>query len=163
LGLGQPNEINEDVMKKMAKETGGDYYYAGSQKKLIELFETLSIELHDDGIDEESLRKLAGKTGGKYLHVEGAGKLSVAFLELADEVQNTYKVTYSWPESSAQFRDDGRARRVDVKVVRGGRVISKTSQGADYVVRRLAAPQMNYAVYLVFLGGLGLLVAIPAV
>ena len=49
-----------------------------------------------------------------------------------------------------------------MKIVRDGRVISKTSQGVDIVTRRLAAPQMNYAVYLAFLGGLGLLVVIPA-
>ena len=31
------------------------------------------------------------------------------------------------------------------------------------MTRRLAVPQMNYGVYLVFLAGLGLLVAVPAV
>jgi VWFA-related protein len=163
LGLGKKDEINEEVMTTMAKQTGGDYYHAGTQKKLLELFENLSIELHDDGIDEASLKKLAAQTGGKYVHIEDVDKLKDFYITLAEEFQNTYRVTYSWPESASQFRDDGTARRVEVKVVRGGRVISKTTQGADYVVRRLAVPQMNYAVYLVFLGGLGLLVAIPAV
>jgi VWFA-related protein len=163
LGLGRPNEINEPVMRSMAKETGGDYYHAGSQKKLLEVFENLSIELHDDGIDEASLKKLAGETGGKYLHVENTSELSFFYEKLADEFQQTYKVTYAWPESARQFRDDGTARGIEVKIVRGGRVISKASKGADYVVRRLAVPQMNYAVYLVFLGVLALLLAFPAV
>ena len=67
------------------------------------------------------------------------------------------------PESARQYRDDGTARAIDVKVVRGGRVISKAARGGDYFVRRLAVPQMNYAVYLVFLGLLALLLAFPAV
>ena len=37
------------------------------------------------------------------------------------------------------------ARGIEVKIVRGGKVISKTAKTADYVVRRLAVPQMNYA------------------
>jgi VWFA-related protein len=163
LGLGRTNEINEPLMRRMAKETGGDYYHAGSQKKLLEVFESLSIELHDDGIDEESLRKLAAETGGKYLHVENTDQLSFFYEQLADEFQQTYKVTYAWPESARQYRDDGTARKINVKIVRGGVVISTEVKGVDYVVRRLAVPQMNYAVYLVFLGGLGLLLAFPAV
>jgi VWFA-related protein len=163
LGLGQKDQINEEVMQKMAKETGGDYYHAGSEKRLLEVFENLSIQLHDDGIDEESLKKLAQETDGKYLHVEDVSKLSFLYQQLADEFQKTYRVTYAWPESARQFRDDGTARRIVVKVVRGGVVLSTDKGGGvDYVTRRLAVPQMNYAVYLMFLLCLGVLVAAPA-
>ncbi len=66
LGLGQANEINETVMKRMAAETGGKYFHAGSEQRLFEIFEKLSIDLHDDGINEKELRELADKTGGKF-------------------------------------------------------------------------------------------------
>ena len=39
---------------------------AENEQALVQLFEDLSIELHDDGIDEISLGTLAAQTGGKY-------------------------------------------------------------------------------------------------
>ena len=53
LGLGRRQEINEKVMIRMAEETKGKYYHAGSEAALIKLFEQLSIDLHDDGIAED--------------------------------------------------------------------------------------------------------------
>src|SRR5262245_21177542 len=66
LRLGEKGQINEPVMQKMARQTGGEYYHAGTQVKLLELFENLSIQLHDDGVDEKALGELASKTGGRY-------------------------------------------------------------------------------------------------
>ena len=117
LGLGRPGEINEPVMRKMAKETGGDYYHAGNQAKLLEVFENLSIELHDDGIDEKTLQELAERTGGKYTHVSELSQLELFYQQLADELQSTYKVTFD----SRRPSHDGTARGIDVTVVRGGR------------------------------------------
>jgi VWFA-related protein len=159
LGLGRPGEIDEPVMKKMAKETGGNYYHAGSQDKLLELFENLSIELHDDGIDEKSLRALADQTGGKYIHVSEISKLTFFYEQLADELQQTYRVTFE----SRRASHDGTARGIDVKIVRDKQVISVAEKGVDYVVRGVVVPEMSYGVYLVFLGGLGLLLLFPAV
>ena len=55
LGLGRAEEINEPVMRKMADQTGGEYFHAKNQQELYELFEKLSIDLHDDGVDEKAL------------------------------------------------------------------------------------------------------------
>jgi VWFA-related protein len=157
LGLGRPDEINEDAMKKMASKTGGEYYHAGSQQKLLEVFEHLSIQLHDDGIDEAALGELAAKTGGKYTHVSKAAELQVFYERLADELQSTYKVTFE----SRRPSHDGTARGIDVKVLRKGKVVS-TGGAADVVARGVAVPQMSYGVYLFFLAALAALLAAPA-
>jgi VWFA-related protein len=157
LGLGRKDEVNEPVMQKMARATGGEYYHAGNEKKLLELFENLSIELHDDGIDENALRELAEKTGGKYRHVSKVSELTFIFEQLAEELQTTYKVTFESRRSS----HDGTARGIDVKVVRQGKVISTVGR-ADDVARGVVVPQMSYAVYLALLGCLAGLLAFPA-
>jgi VWFA-related protein len=160
LGLGQPGEIDEPVMRKMATETGGTYYHAGSQNKLLELFENLSIELHDDGIDEKSLRALADQTGGKYIHVSEISKLTFFYEQLADELQQTYRVTYE----SRRASHDGTASGIDVKIVNAsGQVLGVAEKGVDFVRRGVVVPEMSYGVYLVFLAGLGLLLLFPAV
>jgi VWFA-related protein len=157
LGLGQKHEIAEDVMRRMAKETKGEYYHIGNEKKLVEVFENLSIELHDDGIDEASLKELARKTGGKYTHVSKASELRFIYEQLADELQSTYTVTYP----SLRQRDDGTARGIDVKVMRAGKLISTVGK-VDDVVRGVVVPQMSAAVYLAFLAVLAGLLAAPA-
>ena len=93
-------------MQRMARETGGEYYHAGSQQKLLELFENLSIQLHDDGIDETALRALADETGGRYTHVSQVSELQFIYEKLANELQSTYRVTFPSRRSS----DDGTAR-----------------------------------------------------
>jgi VWFA-related protein len=150
LGLGRREEIAEDVMKTMARETGGEYYHAGSQKKLLELFESLSIELHDDGIDETSLRELAEETGGRYTHVSKISELQFIYEKLANELQSTYRVTF--PSRRSTY--DGTARGIDVKV-RGA--VGKV----DDVVRGIVVPQPDALVYLAFLSGLVVLLAFP--
>src|SRR5581483_9758569 len=94
LGLGRKREINEKVMRDIAEATGGKYFHAENEQKLFDIFERLSIDLHDDGIDEASLRKIAAETGGKYFPAEDAGQLSLIFGELANELQTTYTVRF---------------------------------------------------------------------
>jgi VWFA-related protein len=156
LGLGPREEINEEVMRRMADETGGKYFHAGSERKLIEVFENLSIDLHDDGIDEESLTRLARETGGKYTHVKDLSQLSLLYERLAEELQSTYKVTFV----SRRASFDGTARGIDVRVVRDGRTVSTIGR-ADDIARGIVVPQMSYSVYLVFLAVLMGLLAIP--
>ncbi len=160
LGLGRKHEINEEVMTRMARETGGAYYHAGNQKRLIELFEKLSIEIHDDGIDETSLRELAEKTGGKYVPVRDASKLKLEFGRLSEELQSTYTVTFP----SRRQTHDGTARGIDITVVRGGVRVSDVGQ-VDYNVRGVVVPaeiDRDYKVYLVLLVLLGGLLLFPA-
>jgi VWFA-related protein len=157
LGLGRAEEVNEAVMQKMASRTGGKYRHAGNQQELINLFEELSIDLHDDGIDEASLRQLADQTGGHYYHVKDVSKLGAAFSQLSTDLQSTYTAT--WP--SRRPSHDGTARGIDISVVRGGVRVSSGGQ-ADYNVRGVVVPEMDYRVYLVLLALLAGLLAAPA-
>src|SRR5439155_27271748 len=157
LGFGRRREINEGVMRRMARETGGEYYHAEDQQKLLDIFENLSIQLHDDGIDEESLRRLAKETGGEYRRARDASELHILYQRLAEELQSTYTVTYLSRRSS----HDGTARGIDIGVVRGGVRIS-TGGRTDYNVHGVVVPDMDYRVYLVLLVVLGGLLLFPA-
>jgi VWFA-related protein len=156
LGLGRTEEINEPVMKKMAKATGGEYFHAENQQKLYDIFEKLSIDLHDDGIDEQALQTLAKETGGKYYSGRDVSKLSLICEELSEDLESTYTAT--WP---SRHPDDGTARRITIEVVRGGKVLSEGGEGG-YTVHGVIVPEMDHRVYLVLLAGLGLLLAAPA-
>lgn len=145
LGLGRPEEINVPVMKRMAKETGGLYDYAADQKQLFEVFEKLSIALHDDGIDEDSLKRLAAETGGRYYPAKQVKDLELAFSSLATELQSTFTVLYK-----SDRANDGTARQPDVQVWRNGQALSGLSAGA-YNVRGVVVPEMDYRIYLVLL------------
>jgi VWFA-related protein len=157
LGLGRPEEINEAVMKRMAEETGGEYYYAGSQKRLLELFEQLSIRLHDDGIDEAALRELAEKTGGKYFHARDVSKLPDFFVTIAEELESTYTITFP----SRRPTHDGTARGIDVSIVRGGKRVSNVGS-TDYNVRGVVVAEMDSRIYLLLLAALGVFLLAPA-
>jgi VWFA-related protein len=155
LGLGQARDINEPVMRKMAEKTEGKYYHAVDEEALIHIFEQLSIDLHDDGIDEDSLRKLAEKTGGKYFPARDASRLAQLYEELAEELQSSYTVTFRSRKQSF----DGTARGIEV--------LYRDAVGkVDYAVRGVVVvPDMNPHTYLVlfgFLGGLVLLLALPS-
>jgi VWFA-related protein len=156
LGLGRPREINEAVMSRMAKETNGSYHHAENQQALFEIFEKLSIDLHDDGIDEKSLTALAEQTGGKYFKARDVSKLRLIYEQLAEELQSTYTLTYLSPRS----KHDGTARPIDISVVRGGVRVSDVGT-VDYNVEGVVVPEMDYKVYLVLLVLLGGLLALP--
>ena len=156
LGLGQPEEINQAVMERMAAETGGKYFHAGSEQRLFEIFEKLSIDLHDDGINEKELRLLAEKTGGKFFWARDASKLREFFQDLATELQSTYTVTFPSRRSS----HDGTARGIDISIERNGVRLSNVGS-ADYNVHGVVVPEMDYRIYLVMLACLGALLLAP--
>jgi VWFA-related protein len=157
LALGRPGEFNEPVMRRMAQETGGSFHHARNQKALLEIFEKLSIDLHDDGIDEAALQALAHETGGEYYLARDVSKLSLIYEQLAEELQSTYTVTFPSRRSS----HDGTARGIDISVERGGRRVSDVAR-ADYNVHGVIVPGMDPGVYLVLLLLLGGLLLAPA-
>jgi VWFA-related protein len=157
LGLGKRKEINEEVMTRMSDETGGKYHYAGDQQRLIELFEKLSIDIHDDGIDEGSLKKLAEETGGKYYPARDASQLRLIYEELSTELQSTYTVTFL----SRKAQHDGTARGIDISIVRNGQRVSDVGS-VDYNVHGVVVAEMDYRVYLALLVLLGGLLVAPA-
>lgn len=157
LGLGRKGELNEEVMQRMAVETGGSYAHATNKEALNSIFEKLAIELHDDGIDEESLKKLASETGGKYYPARDVTKLALIYQDLAEELQSTYTVTFPSGRSS----HDGTARGIDISVTRGGVRVSDVAS-VDYATRGVVVPQMDHRIYLGFLAALGVLLVAPA-
>jgi Mg-chelatase subunit ChlD len=157
LGLGRPGEVNETVMRRLADLTGGKYFHASNEQELFEVFEKLSIDLHDDGIDEKTLRELAEKTGGKYYPARDVSQLHLLFGEIAEELQTTWTVTFP----SRRQVDDGTARAVDVSVWRNGARVSSVGS-ADYNVHGVVVPELSSQVYLGFLALLGALLALPA-
>jgi VWFA-related protein len=157
LGLGRPGELDEATMQRMAKETGGRYYPARNQQRLYEIFENLSIELHDDGIDEASLRQLAQETGGKYYLARNVEDLQLRFQEVANELDSTYVATFA----SHRPQHDGTARGIDIVVERGGQSLSERVHEV-YDVHGVVVAQMHPGVYLGALAVLGCLLALPA-
>src|SRR5262249_18348735 len=79
LGFGRPGDLDENVMQLMASASGGTYHHARNEQFLFEIFENLSIQLHDDGIDEAALRRLADDTGGHYFHARDLGQLKFIY------------------------------------------------------------------------------------
>jgi VWFA-related protein len=157
LGFGRPGEIDEAVLERMARQTGGTYHHARTSQSLFEIFESLSIQLHDDGIDEPTLRQLAEETGGKYYPARDISKLQLIYEELAQQLQTTYTVTFP----SQRQSHDGTSRGIDISVTRGGVRLSDSAR-FDYNVRGLVVPDLNDHVYLGLLAILGVLLLIPA-
>ena len=156
LGLGPTDEINEPVMKEMAEQTGGEYFHAGNQQKLFDIFNKLSIDLHDEGIDEKALKTLAEQTGGRYYPGRDVSNLSLVCEKLSEDLASTYTVIYP-----SRHPDDGTARKVQVKVRRNGRDLSEGGEGG-YTVHGVMVPQIDHLIYLVLLAGLTALLAAPA-
>ncbi|HEV3259021.1 MAG TPA: hypothetical protein VG013_19270, partial [Gemmataceae bacterium] len=157
LGLGRAGELNEAVMRRMGAETGGTYHHARDEQSLFQVFEDLSIDLHDDGIDEAELRRLAERTGGKYYAARDASQLSLLYGQVAEELQSSYTVTFLSRRQTA----DGTARGIDVRVVRGGVAVSDVASVA-YHVHGVVVPVMDARVYLVLLVSIAGLLALPA-
>ena len=157
LGLGRQGELDEDVMRRMARMTGGTYHHARNRQMLYDIFENLSIQLHDDGIDEAALRKLAEDTGGKYFPARDVSQLKAIYQDLAQELQTTYQVTFA----SLRQDDDGTSRDIDISVWRQGAQVSDALR-AGYNVRGVVVPEMDGAVYLGLLALLGGMLLLPA-
>ncbi len=150
LGLGTGREIDIPTLRNLAAATDGRFFHIESQDKLTEVFEELSIELHDDGIDEQALQRLSAATGGQYYHVRQIDKLQEAFSQLAATVDNTHSVKYI----SKRARHDGTARGIEI------RLGSLATVQSGYATHGLLTPQSSTPLYLlglVVLGGLFLL------
>jgi VWFA-related protein len=156
LGLGQPGELDEKVMRSMAEQTGGGFHHAQNEERLYQIFEELSIQLHDDGIDRDALTQLAETTGGKFFHVRDVSKLHLYYQELSAELQNTYTVTFP----SQRQTHDGTARGIDISVVRNGVRASPVASLA-YTVHGVVVPRMDPNVFLVLLALLSGMLFIP--
>jgi VWFA-related protein len=157
LGLGRDGELDEEVMQRMAGETGGTYHHARNKQTLYEIFENLSIQLHDDGVDESALNQLADQTGGKYFPAQDISRLSFIYEGLAEELQTTYTVTFP----SLRQEDDGTARDVAIGVWRNGLEVSNVLRDG-YNRPGVVVPEMKPGVYLALLAVVGVLVALPA-
>jgi VWFA-related protein len=165
LGLGRPGELDEATMKAIADGTGGKYYHAGNEEKLMELFESLSFRLHDEGVNEDELKQLAHQTGGQYYPAKDASKLQFILEQVSQSVLKNEMIKFP----SLFQADDGTVRNITLDLVRlsGG-----TGNGAPRFevvqreealtqVRGVVVPEMHYLVYLGMLGVLGVLLALP--
>jgi VWFA-related protein len=157
LGLGLAGELDEKVMRLMAEQTGGTYHHARNEQMLYDIFEDLSIQLHDDGVDEPALRQLAAETGGKYYPARDVSNLRFIYETLAQELQTTYTVTF--PSLRQDY--DGTGRDIDISLWRNGIQVSDVLYGG-YNVPGVVVPDMDYRVYFILLAALGGLLIIPA-
>jgi VWFA-related protein len=152
LGLGTGREVDTRVLSGLAQETGGQFFHVESQDRLTDVFEELSIALHDDGIDEQSLQKLAAATNGQYYHVREIDKLQTAFEKLAATVENTHSIKFT----SQRARHDGTARGIEI------RLGDLSTLQTNYATHGLLTPQSHSGLYLVGLVLLVALILIPA-
>jgi hypothetical protein len=123
---------------------------------LFDVFESLSMELHDDGIDVDTLTELAQKTGGRYIPARDVSNLQEIYRGLAEELESTFTVTFP----SRRSTHDGTARGIDILVDRGGVRVSKGGSG-EYTVRGVVVSEWDRPVYLGFLVLLLSLLAVP--
>jgi VWFA-related protein len=151
MGLGDLRDIDEPRMKEIANATGGQYFHVPDASRLTDVFEELSITLHDDGVDESALRRLADQTGGEYYHVRDADKLSLVFERVATRLETEYAITFA----SRRARFDGTARRIEIRF---GDLAGTTEA---YTTHGLITPMSNPRVYLGLLAALGACVVVP--
>ena len=161
LGFGRDGEIDTKTMTSMAEETGGKYYHAKNKDALLEIFENLSIQLHDDGIDEDALKKISKGTGGQYYPAKNVSDLKLILAQVSQSIlRETHEIVFPSKIQSA----DGTARTVTLKLVRRGaggseETIQETTGG--YQMRGLVVAEMNHFIYLVLLVAFGGLIALP--
>jgi VWFA-related protein len=161
LGFGREGELDRETMDRMAKETGGKYYHARNKEALLEIFENLSIALHDDGIDEYTLTQLARKTGGQYFPAKNVADLKFILERVTKTLQREqYEVLFQ----SKNQRRDGTRRDVALKLVRldaAGSAVAVETKTSSYQTGGLIVAEMNHFVYLGLLAFLGFLIALP--
>lgn len=173
LGFGRKGELDEKTMEEMATQTGGKYFHAKNEKALVEIFESLSIQLHDDGIDEVTLTKLAHQTGGQYYPAKNVQDLKFILEKVTKSIQKKeYTVTFP----SLRQVKDGTARNVSLKLIRRtGELVSNEVDGkvkvgeqvveekkAGYQTHGVVVAEMNHLVYLALLACIGLFIALPS-
>lgn len=172
IGFGRANEIDAVTMRDMAEATGGKYHHAINKDKLIEIFEGISSDLHDDGIDEATLKRIAKETGGKYYLAKDVDKLKEILEKVGKSIQReSHEIIFK----SLNQRADGMQRNVALKLVQGGEVIRDEQTGtyhlkggrvldertSTFFQRGLVVAEMNHLVYLLFLVIIGGLIALP--
>jgi VWFA-related protein len=153
LGLGGEGEFNGPVMNRIAAETDGEYFHVQDPEQLRDVFEKLSIRLHDDGIDERSLRALAEQTGGQYEHARNAEELARKFERVASQLERTYSVTFK----SQRGQHDGTARGI---IIRYGEDLAVGTTG--YTTHGLITPMGHPGLYVGLLLLLSLLLSVPS-
>jgi VWFA-related protein len=157
IGLGKKGELDEEVMQRIGRETEGSYQHASNEQALFEIFEKLSIDLHDNGVDEAALTELAQKTGGKYKSAKDISQLQFIYQGLAEELQTTYVATFPSLEQS----NDGTSRRIEISVFEGEVEVSNRLR-EGYNVSGVVVPDMDTRVYLGVLVVLCGLLVLPA-
>jgi VWFA-related protein len=161
LGFGRDGEIDDVTMKQMAQRTGGKYYHARNKDSLLEIFENLSILLHDDGIDEIALKRIAKDTGGQYFPAKNVSDLKFILEKVTTSIQREkYEIVF---ESKFQS-SDGTLRNVALKLVQrgaGGQDRVVAVEKGSYQERGLVVAEMHPFVYLVLLGVIGVFIALP--
>jgi VWFA-related protein len=164
LGFGRKDEIDHTTMQKMANESGGQYFHASNKDKLLEIFEKLSIELHDDGIDEKSLTRLAHETGGEYYPAKDVSKLQFILETVSNELKREMREVEF---ASLNQRRAGDLRRISLRLVHaagtaGSPAVEEVVGTGRYQVHGLIIAEMHPFIYLVLLAILGGLIALPA-
>jgi VWFA-related protein len=158
LAFGRESELNQarDDMERIARESGGTFHHARNEKDLIQIFEEMSIALHDDGIDVKTLTRLANETGGKYHPARDINRLKLILEQISSElVKAGYEISFDSPRGF-----DGQARHIAIKLVKsGGEVVEEAV--ADRAVRGVVVAEMNPFVYLGLLGVLGAMLIVP--
>jgi VWFA-related protein len=176
LGFGRKGELDEAVMKRMAKESGGEYYHAKNEKSLLEIFENLSTLLHDDGVNEKELRQLALATRGEYYPAKDVRQLRFVLEKVSQSIQKKeYTITFTSNRPWA----DGTSRHIVVKLIRrtgeaaanvvGGKMqavggpgeVTLSQTGGGLKVHGLVVAEMSPLVYLMLILVLGALLALP--
>jgi hypothetical protein len=149
-------------MTLMATATGGKFFHAKNKDELIEIFEKISGELHDDGIDEKSLRLIAEKTGGQYYPAKNVSDLKMIFEKVAADIKPTQREEIF---RSLNQRADGTERKVTLSLIETGsggspdRIIDETT--TSYQTRGLLVAEMSPLVYFALLIAIGALIALP--
>ncbi|MBI2809124.1 MAG: VWA domain-containing protein [Planctomycetes bacterium] len=157
LGFGRAKELDETTMRKMAEETKGKFYHAKNKNELIEIFEKISSELHDDGIDEQTLRRIATETRGQYYPAKNVSELKLIFEKVAQDIKPKQReeIFKSLIQSA-----DGTLRNVTLKLARGTGEITDVQTGS-YQMRGLVVAAMDPFVYLILLAVIAGLIALP--
>ena len=161
LGFGRDGEIDDATMRQMADATGGKYYHARNKNSLLEIFENLSIQLHDDGIDEPTLKQIARETGGEYYPAKNVAELKFILEQVTKSIQReSYEIVFE----SVYQRADGAQRNIALKMVRHdatGKEAVMNEVTGSYQMRGLVVAEMNHIVFLVLLIAIGGLIALP--
>jgi hypothetical protein len=176
LGFGRQGELDTAVMTRMASETGGKFFHAKDEKSLIEIFEKLSMEIHDDGIDEKALKEISDGTGGKYYSAKDVSKLDFILAKVSEDIEKEKSEIFL----SRRQVHDGLPRKVSLipgALPRGTLAKIASNPGGSGVaafestgkaeagsvsVHGLVIAEMNHFTYLFLAAILGALLVVPA-